>query len=96
MWGLAAMYIMSRRGSKGFLDFSMMKKCYPSTLSWFMVGSALGMSSMAMGLKTEVKSGRQMLFHRRVHQNEQTHSLLKSMKFHLATRQLEVWDQDPR
>ena len=96
MWGLGSMYMMSRRGSKGMMDFSMMKKCYPTTLTWFMVGSAIGMSLYAFGLQSEVKSGRQMLFHRRVHQNEQTHALLKSMKFHLATRQLDVWDQDPR
>ena len=34
--------------------------------------------------------------HLRVAQNEQTHSILRTVKFHVATRKMEGFEVDPR
>lgn len=47
-YGLLAVYLMSRRGASGLLDLSQLKVCGFRTLSWFMVGSSIGMSLLMM------------------------------------------------
>ena len=32
----------------------------------------------------------------RVSENEQTHAILKTLKFHLSTRKMGIWDANPR
>ena len=42
LYGLAAVYMVSRRGAKGFADMSPAKVCYFRTASWFMMGTSFG------------------------------------------------------
>ena len=97
LFGLASLYLYSRRGASGLLDMSRLRACGWTSLTVFLLGSTFGsiwlmekekmrLSEESIDLNTAV----------RVHQNEQTHSLLRSMKFHLTTRQMSLWDQDPR
>jgi len=84
-YGLAAIYLFSRRGASGFRDFSMAKQCAYRTLSWFMIGTSFG---KAVNITDSNKNGsRQMInLNRRIHQNLQTQNLIKSMQHHLVTR----------
>lgn len=92
-YGLLAVYLMSRRGASGLLDFSQVKVCGFRTLSWFMVGSSLGMSMLMLGSQQKFGNANTINLHRRVSQNLQTQSLLKSMQHHLMIRQGSVQDQ---
>jgi hypothetical protein len=61
-----------------------------------MLGVSIGSLYAVQKTAIEIKSAHQLNLQRRVHQNEQTHSILKAMKFHLTTRQMGLWDADPR
>jgi hypothetical protein len=52
-----------------------------------MIGSSLGMSIKMMEAKEKYGSASTINLHRRVSQNLQTQSLLKSMQHHLMIRQ---------
>ena len=94
--GLAFAYLFTRRGARHMLDFSTMRHCYAYTFGLYMTGAALGTMYRVQQIHQETSSGRTLNLHRRVHQNEQTHALIRSMKFHLNTRQMGIWDADPR
>lgn len=94
-WGFGAMYLLSRRGAAHMLDFSTVRKCYWRSFGLYMIGVSLGSLYGVQKVASE-NSAHAINLHRRVHQNEQTHSILRSMKFHLATRQMGLWDVDPR
>ena len=95
-YGFAAVYLYSRRGAKHLLDFSQCRKNYALTFGFYMLGVSFGTMSGLMSAKREIGSAHSLNLHRRVHQNEQTHALLRSMKFHLSTRQMGLWDALPR
>ena len=95
-WGLGFLYLYSRRGANHLLDFSQIRTCYASSAAAFLVGTSVG-SVVKLGRANEEGNGRQQIcLNRRVAQNEQIHAVLKSMKFHLATRQMGLWDVNPR
>ena len=97
LFGLGALYMYSRRGASGLLDLSRLRACGWTSLTVFMIGSTFGsifqMEKEKLRLADEQINLSQAT---RIHQNEQAHSLLRSMKFHLTTRQMSLWDQDPR
>lgn len=62
--GLASLYLFSRRGSKHLLDFSMMRKCYIRTFSWWMIGVSFGTAYCILQTPTK---GRDLNLHRHVH-----------------------------
>ena len=92
VWGLATAYLISRRGAAHIFDFSTMRKCYFRTFSWYMIGVSMCTMLRIEQIARQVKSGENLNLQHRVHQNEQTHSVLRTMKFHLATRQMGLWD----
>ena len=89
LYGLAAVYLVSRRGAKGLADMSPAKVCYFRTASWFMMGTSLGVMTKVGNLAQQQS---QLGLNTRVVQNEQAHNVLRSMKFHLNTRQMGIWD----
>lgn len=95
-YSLAALYIFSRRGAAGAFDFSMLRQCYWRTLSWWMLGQTFGQMVNMSQIRQERPSLGEHHLQQRVIQNESAHSVLRSMKFHLNTRQMSVWEHDPR
>ena len=95
--GLLSTYLWSRRGASSIFDLSKMRACGWTTASVFMLGTTLGammcMNREAIRLDQNSQNINTSV---RLLQNEQTHALLRTMKFHLATRQMSIWDQDPR
>lgn len=65
--GLASMFLMSRRGAAHLLDFSMMRKCYFRTFSWYMIGVSLGSLYGVQATANKVNSSHNLNLHRRVH-----------------------------
>ena len=94
--GLAFLYLWSRRGANHLLDFSQVRRCYASSAAAFMVGTSVGSLGKLGRAKVEYGGRGAICLNRRVAQNEQIHALLRGMKFHLATRQMGLWDVDPR
>ncbi len=93
LFGVAAMYIYSRRGAASIMDLNRLRACGWTSASVFMVGSTFGcmynmikekhrLDTQEINLETAT----------RVAQNEQTHALLRTMKFHLQTRQMGLFD----
>ena len=93
-YSLFAVYLFSRRGAAHMLDFSRVSQCYWRTFGWYMIGQTFAMSFNLASLHNENNS--QNTLKTRVEENEVAHSVLRAMKFHLTTRQMSVWDQDPR
>ena len=97
LFGFAALYVYSRRGAANPLDMSRLRACGWTSLSVFMLGSTFGCMYGIEREKMNLKNASQnVITSTRVSQNEQTHALLRTMKFHLTTRQMSLWDQDPR
>ena len=96
LMGLAFLYLWSRRGAHHLLDFSQVRRCYASSAAAFMVGTSFGSLGKLASAKVEAGGRGTICLNRRVAQNEQIHALLRGMKFHLATRQMGLWDVDPR
>ena len=94
MYGLGTLYLWSRKGASGPLDMARVRACGWMSASVFMVGTTFGcmmlISREALRLREE---GQNVVTSTRVQQNEQTHALLRTMKFHLTTRQMNIWDQ---
>mmetsp|Transcript_3760 Transcript_3760/g.6418 ORF Transcript_3760/g.6418 Transcript_3760/m.6418 type:complete len:166 (-) Transcript_3760:143-640(-) len=80
-------YMMSRGGANGLLDFGQITKRPVRALGWFMLGHSVLMVQRILFLHS-IKGTDQAThnLHIRVDQNEQTHSVLRAMKHHLATR----------
>ena len=94
-WGLMAAFLFTRRGSAHWMDFAPIRQDLFKAASYYMVGVS-GYSFWRVIKASEGESARRLNLHRRVAQNEQTHSILRSMKFHLSTRQMGLWDAAPR
>ena len=93
-YSLFAMYVFSRRGAAHMFDFSRLQQCYWRTFGWYMIGQTYGQVVNIVRLKQEQEFNQHL--HMRVAENEDTHSVLRAMKFHLTTRTMSIWDQDPR
>ena len=96
MFSVFAVYVLSRRGAAHAFDFSTLRNCYWRTFSWWMIGQTWGQLMNMQKIRNEYNSTQQFHIHHRVSQNEATHSILRSMKFHLNTRTMSVWEHDPR
>ena len=96
VFGLLSIYIMSRRGATGIFDLSQTKVCGYRTLSWFMLGCSVGMTVFMIRASEKYGKAAQINLHRRVSQNMQTQSLIRTMQHHLITRQGTIADQLPR
>ena len=97
LWGLAALYVWSRKGALNPLDMSRLRACVWTSSSVFMLGTTWGgMFNMEWEKKRLADASQNMITATRVAQNEQQHAVLRNMKFHLMTRQMGIFDQDPR
>lgn len=97
MYGLAAMYLYSRRGASSWRDLSALRRCLPTTANVFLLGSSVGMMVLMAKQAGEMRdTSKNMTLQTRISQNEQTHSLLRAMKFHLNTRNMTALDVTAR
>ena len=79
------------------MDLSRLRANPWTSASVFMLGSTVGsMWNLEMEKSRMEAQALNATTATRVAQNEQTHALLRTMKFHLSTRQMTLWDQDPR
>ena len=63
----------------------------------FMGGTTYGcMYNMTKEMRRLDAASQNVLSSTRVQQNESAHALLRTMKFHLSTQQMNIWDQTPR
>lgn len=85
-YGFLAIYLFSRRGAKGWRDLSQVKQCGYRTFSWYLLGTCFG-SMLGVEAASEKNGNGQFInFNRRISQNLQTQSLIRSMQHHLVTR----------
>jgi hypothetical protein len=98
-YGMNFVYLMSRFGAKGNMLTCMnaVKQCYFRTAGWFMMGISFNYFVKVNNLAGQWGGNPYMLqLNTRVAQNEQTHNILRSMQFHLSTRQMKMWEANPR
>ena len=94
---LAFVYLMSRGGAKGLLDFSPIFKQPARAFGWLLLGnSILMMWRLQYAAHVRENNAAKSQLHMRVNNNEQTHAILKTLKFHLSTRKMGVFEIDPR
>ena len=87
-------YMMSRPGSNHALDFRTIFARPARALGWLMLGTSIMGIYKVQFLSQKARNNREQInVNLRVSQNEQTHAILKTMNFHLNTRQMGVWDQ---
>ena len=93
---LLFVYMMSRPGAKHLLDFSQVFKKPVRALGWFFLGnSILALWRVNYSAKMNRYNAEKYQLNLRASQNEQTHSVLRTMKFHLNTRKMNVFDANP-
>lgn len=85
-YGLLSVYLFSRRGATGLLDFRRVKADGFRSLSWFMLGCSFGMALELVSANDKYGNAATINMHRRVAQNLRTASLIHSMQHHLMTR----------
>ena len=94
---LLFVYMMSRPGASGPFDFSQVFKRPARAVGWLFLGNSIvyfwKINYIAQMRRSSTQKQQLNL---RVAQNEQTHAILKTMKFHLNTRKMGVFDVDPR
>ena len=89
--------MMSRPGAKHLLDFSTLMARPSRTLGWFLLGnSILAFWRVNYAAKMQRYNKEKYNLHTRVAQNEETHSILKTMKFHLGSRKMDIFEMMPR
>ena len=94
---LAFVYMMSRPGAKGPLCFSQVFKNPTRALGWFLLGNSIVMFwKMQYVSQTRQNDQQKSYLNMRVAQNEQSHAILKTLKFHMNTRKMDVFEVDPR
>ncbi len=69
LYGIASLYLFSRRGAAHLFDFSTLRKCFVTSSSWYLIGVSFGMLVKISSLESN-KSGYYLNLHRRVNQNE--------------------------
>ena len=93
---LLFVYMMSRPGANHIFDFQQIFKKPVRALGWFFLGnSILAMWRVNYSEKMIRYNAAKYNLNIRASQNEQTHSILKTMKFHLNTRKMNVFDISP-
>ena len=93
LWGIAALYLYSRRGAASPVDLSKLRQCGWTSASVFMAGTTYGcMYNMTKEKMRLDAASQNVLSSTRVQQNESAHALLRTMKFHLNTQQMNIWD----
>ena len=94
---LLFVYMMSRPGAAHFLDFSQLFKSPSRAVGWFFLGNSILMFwRIRYAAQARQNNPHLSQLHTRVSNNESTHSILKTMKFHLQTRKFELWEQHPK
>lgn len=90
--GVLGAWLFTRRSAAHVLDFSPLRACYFRTAAFYLIGVSLTQMVMLTQAQKQASKQRRLL-NTRVSQIDQTHNVLKTMKFHLATRQMPMWDQ---
>ena len=94
---LLFVYLMSRAGASGPFDMRPLFKSPARTFGWLLLGNSILMMwriNYAAQMRQNNAARSQML--ERVHENEQAHNILRTLKFHLSTRKMGVWEVNPR
>ena len=93
---LLFVYMMSRPGASGLFDFQQVFKKPVRALGWFFLGnSILAAWRVNYAAKMHRHNAEKYQLNVRAAQNESTHAILKTMKFHLGTRKMDVFEINP-
>ena len=87
--------MMSRAGAKSLWDTTTLTGNPRKVVGWFLIGAT---ASALVNSSSLLKSGHDnhsYILHKRVSENEQTHAILRMIRFHCATRKLSVFDANP-
>ena len=88
--------MMSRPNASGLFDFSQVFKKPVRALGWFFLGnSIMAMWRVNYAAKMHRNNAEKYNLNLRASQNESTHAVLKTMKFHLNTRKMDVFEMNP-
>jgi hypothetical protein len=78
-----------------FFDTTPMTKNPARTLLWFLTGASFAALSNVTRFREAGYDRKTYQLNHRVAQNEHTHAILRSIRFHLQTRKMSVWDAAP-
>ena len=93
---LLFLYLMSRPGASHALDFSQLFAKPTRTLGWLLLGNSIVMFwKIIYVAQTRQRNAQLSFLNQRVAQNEHTHAILKTTKFHLSTRKMGLWEVNP-
>ena len=95
-WGLLSVFMLSRARAKSLFDVHPITSDPFRVLAYFLVGTSVA-AYWKFNLAAENARNSQVVqLQHRVASNQQTHTLLNTMAFHLRTRQTPIFVQDPR
>ena len=96
-WGLMTVGAIALAGGEKFGDMSHIAKNPWKIGAWFLTGCTIAALTNVLKLKERGYDKRNYILHKRVSENEQTHALLRNMRFHLYSRsKMTVWDANPQ
>ena len=87
---------MSLAGGKSLTDTTHITSNPLKVGSWFLMGATIAAFVNAKRLRENGYDRRSYILHKRVSENEQTHALLRVLKFHLVTRKMGVFEINPQ
>ena len=93
LWGFGAVYLYSRPGAATLFDMSPIRRNFWACGAVFMLATGFGGIVQATKLAEKHGNSTRVQLHNRVQENESVHSILRSMKFHIMTRSMSIWDQ---
>lgn len=91
-WGVVSVLMMSRASANSLFDTAPLTTNPKRIVGWFLLGASVAALMNAIRMREAGYDKRAFILHKRVSENEQTHALLRVMRFHLTTRKMSVWD----
>ena len=95
-WGFLSVLLMSRAGASHILDTTTLTNIPRKVVAWFLLGASVAAFSNFSRLRHSGHDNHSYILHKRVAENEQTHAILRMVKYHCTTRKMGVFEANPQ
>ena len=87
---------MTRIGASGLLDTSTITGNPRRAIGYFLLGATAAAFVKSSYFYRMAPDNKTFILNKRVAENEQTHAILRMVRYHVATRKMGVWDVNPQ
>ena len=95
-WGFLSVLLMSRAGAAHLLDSSTLTGNPRKVVAWFLLGASVAAVVNTGRLRSTGHDSHSYILNKRVSENEQTHAILRMLRYHCTTRKMGVFEANPQ